>query len=293
MDTLVQIKVIAREPEATVLPLLERAFAAFTAVEATCSRFSPASELSRLAGRVGEPVPVSDLLFEALRFALEVAEATQGAFDPTVGGRLASYGFDRNYRTGERLDTGIDPALPVSYRDIELDAGQRTVRLRQPLQLDLGAVAKGLAIDLAARELAPLRRFVVEAGGDLYASGHNDRDEPWTIGIQHPLRPGETICALRLTDTAVCTSGSYARPSPLRAATHHLIDPGSGLSRLDLLSCTVVAPGAMLADALSTAAFVLGPERGMAFLTEAGVDGLCIDASLQLQMTTKIARHVV
>ena len=113
----------------------------------------------RLTARAGEPVPASAILFEAVRFALAVAEETGGAFDPTVGDRMEARGFDREHRTGRVVPATIAPDAGVSYRDVQLDSAHQTITLRRPLTLDLGAVAKGLAIDAAARELQPFVRF--------------------------------------------------------------------------------------------------------------------------------------
>src|SRR5207302_6629923 len=154
MDTLVSLEVLTSEPEVDVRAALERALAWFRVVERTCSRFDPASELRRLLAAVGTPVEASPLLFEATRFALALAELTDGAFDPTVGHLMERKGFDRNYVSGERVASASAPAEKVSYRDVRLDPLQHTIELRRPLVMDLGAVAKGLAIDLAARELA-------------------------------------------------------------------------------------------------------------------------------------------
>lgn len=290
MDTVVGITVAAPQSPAAEAAI-HRAFQHFAQVEQVCSRFDAASELSQLSLQVGWPVRVSPLLFGAVQFACEMAGFTSGVFDPTVGGMLERFGFDRDYRSGQRRDSGIDPSLAASYRDVLLDPEARTILLQKPLLLDLGAVAKGLAVDLAARELAPLGGFTIDAGGDVYAAGLNADGEPWRIGIQHPLRPDELIWSFSLTDAAVCTSGGYERPSPVARGAHHLVDPRSGSSPTDLLSCTVVAPFAMLADAASTAAFLLGPEQGSAYLDAAGLGGLFIDSSLHLQLTEKMARN--
>jgi thiamine biosynthesis lipoprotein len=104
-------------------------------------------------------------LFSALRFALHVAAASGGAFDPTIGAVVSEAGFNRNYRTGELAVAAGSP--DGSYKDVLFGPGMTTVRLLRPLQLDLGAVAKGLAVDLAARELAPApegRLLIVGAG---------------------------------------------------------------------------------------------------------------------------------
>lgn len=289
MDTVVTITAVTEQPDAEVSALLDRAFDAFRCVEAACSRFDEASELAKLSRQVGRPVPVSPLLFEALGFACAVADLTDGAFDPTVGGRMAANGFNRHYISGERLRPphGLGEA---TFRDLHLDRANQTVTLGRPLGLDLGAVAKGLAIDLAAKELASLSGFAIDAGGDLFVSGANPEGAPWQVGIRHPLHKAETICSFRITDAAICTSGSYERPSPTQPESHHLIDPTTGLSPSDLLSCTVIAPFAMMADAFATAAFVLGPTEGAALLEETDLAGLFIDPSLTIHTTSRMVR---
>jgi len=137
-------------------------------------------------------------------------------------------------------------------------------------------VAKGLAIDLAARELLEFADFSVEAGGDLLVHGHNASGEPWHIGIQHPRAAGLLSDTLDVTDAAVCTSGDYERRAGADQSVGHILDARTGRSVNDLASVTVVAPTAMAADGLSTAAMILGRERGVRFLEEQGVGGLLI-----------------
>jgi FAD:protein FMN transferase len=144
----------------------------------------------------------------------------------------------------------------------------------RPLTLDLGAVAKGLAVDAAARELEPYTNFAIDAGGDLFLGGCNHEGEPWSVGIRHPRIPGELIDRLRVSNQAVCTSGDYERGE-------HILDPRANVAAGAVASATVVAPGAMLADALATAAFVLGPEEGIHLLERMGVEGLLVTADLQ------------
>ncbi|MGE0228981.1 MAG: FAD:protein FMN transferase [Dehalococcoidia bacterium] len=277
MDTTVTIEVgtgESREAEAT----LRRAFAWFQRVETTCSRFDADSELSRLNASSGEPVRVPPLLLEPLGFALALAEETGGAFDPTVGAAMAAAGFDRNYRTGERTDARA--ATDATFRDVIFDRRARQVRLRRPLTLDLGAVAKGFAIDLAARELAGFERVAVSAGGDLLI--RTPDGERFEVGIQHPRDAEALIEVLSLGEGAVCTSGDYQRVS---AGGHHLLDGRCRRPALEAASVTVVASTAMLADGLSTAAFALGPERGLELLVASGVEGVIVTPDLEWHAT--------
>lgn len=286
MGTVVTIQVVGHGEDDTRraerAECVARAAAWFHSIEKCCSRFDSESELRQLTVRVGAPVLVSPMLYEAIRFALTVAEESAGAFDPTVGQRMEARGFDRNYQTGQVVSSGIASSFldGVSWRDVLLDTEAQTVTLLKPLVLDLGAVAKGLAVDVAARELAPFENFAVDAGGDLYLGGHNVDGEPWSVGIRHP-RENSLIETLHVSNTAVCTSGDYERKSATDERVHHIMDARTGESAAALASVTVVAPSAMVADALATAAFALGPADGLRFLERQGVRGLMVTPSLE------------
>jgi thiamine biosynthesis lipoprotein len=216
------------------------------------------------------------MLFEAVRFALSVARETDGAFDPTLGSRLAARGYSRHYVT--RAECSAPGDVEASFRDVVLDEDARTILLTRPLTLDLGAVAKGLAVDTAARELQPYRDFCIDAGGDIFCGGNNPSGRPWSVGIRHPRDRDAIIDRLQVSDCAVCTSGDYERGA-------HIIDPRDDGAAPSLASATVVAPSAMLADALATAAFVLGPEEGIALLDSMGVQGLLVTRSIECLRT--------
>jgi len=296
MGTLVTIHVVggipAPENAGETSQSIDRAFAWFQAVEDCCSRFDSRSELVQLCAQVGDPIAVGPLLYQLVQFALAVAEETGGAFDPTVGRRMEDRGFNRHYRTGEvrRAPESDASVKPVDYRDVRIDSKRKTITLLRPLILDLGAVAKGFAVDLAARELRSFANFAINAGGDLYLSGRNERAEDWSIGIRHPRRDGELIDSIRVSHRAVCTSGDYERRSSAEPGAHHILDPSTGVSPQAVASVTVVAPSAVLADALATAAFVLGPSAGLALFERLGVDGLIITPALERFATRGMAR---
>jgi thiamine biosynthesis lipoprotein len=270
-----------------------RAFGWFGHVEQACSRFDPASELRWLQSQHGKRTKVSPVLFETLRLAVQVARATRGALDPTIGAAMERRGFNRHYVTGETTaTTDVANGARTSYRDIHLDGRSRTVTLLQPLALDLGAVAKGMAIDLAARELQPLGSYSVEAGGDLYVAGQQAPGVDWQVGIQHPRNPQRLIETLGVSNVAVCTSGDYEKRAPVDVSQHHILDPRTQQSAQALASVTVIAPTASLADAISTAVFVLGAKRGVLLLARQGLDGLLITGTGERYATTGFQEHV-
>jgi len=250
----------------------------FDLVERSCSRFEASSDLMQLSQTSGVFTPVSPLLFEVLRVACAVAEASAGAFDPTVGARMHALGFNRPWRGG----AAVVPAAhddDASWRDISLDDTACAVRLARPMQLDLGAIAKGFAIDLAARALAAVAHGAINAGGDLLYRGRNAKGEPWRTAIVHPRNERARLATLTCTapEFAICTSGDYARRT---ARGHHLVDPLQPVatSAARSQSVTLVAPQAAIADGLATAAFVMGPEAGAVLLRTHGVDGCLVGA---------------
>src|SRR5207302_4302428 len=140
MDTDVHVQVISDAPCEAIDPAVQRALAWFDTVERICTRFDRNSEVMQLLDRVGTPVRVSTLLFEVVAFALQLAEQTDGAFDPTIGASLEQLGFNINYKTGQAIESQLD-ADAATFRDVRLDLHARTILLRRPLILDLNAVA--------------------------------------------------------------------------------------------------------------------------------------------------------
>ena len=295
MGTIVTIEVPYAGDDPSEIELrrqaVARGFDWFAYAETHCTRFDSRSELMELSKQVGRPVPVSDLLFQAVQFALTLAASTDGAFDPAIGHEMEDRGFNREYRTGKVVRSSVDSSARATFRDVELDADLKTITLLRPLVLDLGAVAKGMAIDLAAQELRQFENFSIDAGGDLYLAGLNTEGEPWRIGIRHPRLDGEIIDVLGVSDRAVCTSGDYERRHPNESSEHHIVDPGTGTSPSETASVTVVGPNAMLADAVATAVFVLGPTQGIALLNDLGLDGLIISPGLDRYETAGMKEY--
>lgn len=292
MDTVVTIELSRREDDDAARRMLEAAFSWFGEVESVCSRFDPNSELRRLIANWGRPVEVSPLLFHAIDLACRGAEVSKGAFDPTVGPWLERAGFTREHRTGRSLPVGLETDAAGGVQDIELDRQRLTVHLRRPVLIDLGGVAKGLALDLAARELVNAGGFAINAGGDVLVSGSNPEGEAWRVGIRHPREAQSLLCVVALTDGAVCTSGDYERQSPAGKG-HHIIDPATGVPAGAAIAATVIGPSAAAADMLATAALVLGPEEGLALLHEQQVEGLLIDQRLTAAYTRGFQEYLL
>lgn len=262
MDTWVNVQVVSAMPADEVQAAVHRALRWLPAVERAASRFDRNSEVMRLAHRTRKPVPVSRLLLESVSFALELARLSDGLFDPTVGALLEQRGFNENYRGGV-INSGV--SNDATYRDVRVDRATGTITLRKPLVLDLGAVAKGMAMDLVARDLHAqgYADVSVEAGGDVFARGRNVRGEAWQIGIEHPRIEGLLVRTLSVDNAAVCTSADSQRGA-------HIIDARTGEAASGVASVSVIAPTAMMADGLSTVAMLLRPHRARPILEREG-----------------------
>lgn len=292
MGTVVEIKV--DEPDAERYETaVTAAFNAMERIEDLMSLHVPESDVSRLAA-AGGPVRVAPETLEVLQVALEVAAASGGAFDPTLGRLVRLWGFaDGHPRLPEPAE--IEAAIGgPGLAGLEVDGRLVSQKSAKDL-LDLGGIAKGYAIDRAIEVLAAagVRHAAVNAGGDMRLLGERS-GRPWKIGIQHPRQAGEVLGILELGNQAVVTSGDYERAFEQNGVHyHHILDPRTGYPADLCQAVTVVADRTVFADALATAVFVLGPERGMALLNSTpGAEGLIVAADGKISVTPGL-REVV
>jgi len=276
MGTVVEI--VLPEPPADGDALVAAAFTEMRRIEALMSPHLEQSDLWRL-NHSAEPQVVSPETAAVLALGQRIALVSDGAFDMTLGGVKELWDIEGDHPRVPG-DAELASALEgIGPRAIVLD-DTRVTKAVPRLQIDLGGIAKGYAIDRAIAVLrnGGARRASVNAGGDIRLLG--DRGgRPWRIGIQHPRQSGELLATLELAETAVVTSGDYERyfeQDGLRY--HHLFDPATGQPARRCQSVTVVAADAASADALATAAFVLGPERGLELLQRQGAAGVVVDA---------------
>jgi thiamine biosynthesis lipoprotein len=263
--------VVHAASEAAARDAAAAAFARIRALDAVMSDYRPDSEVNRLSATSGAWVPVSDELFAVLALGRDIAEASDGAFDPTVGPLVTLW---REARDAGRLP---DPARVAEARartgwaKLELDASRRAIRLASPgMRLDLGGIAKGFILDAAREALAArgVTRALLEAGGDIVAGRPPPGLPGWRIDVGRA--EGELARrAAALTDAALATSGASAQFVEIDGVRYsHVIDPRTGLGLTHDRLVHVVAPDGATADALATAAGVLGA-AGIAGLRQA------------------------
>lgn len=266
----INVHVGERDPVAAGAAI-EAAFAEIERIEQIMSEWRETSELSQLnAAAGGEMRPLSPELFEVLKRSKEIAELTDGAFDPTFYAFGQLWRFDRGARPPTREQIAEKLTL-VGWTMIELDPVARAGRLAKAgMKVGLGAIAKGYAVDRASQVLAA-RGFVdhiVEGGGDTYVSGTKG-GKTWMVGIQRPDGPG-SVAAIPARDRAVVTSGDYQRYFDYEGVRYaHIFDPRTGWpipQERSAQSITLTAPNATDADAFATAVAVMGPEAGLRFI---------------------------
>lgn len=264
---------------------LERVPVWFAAWERRLSRFRPDSELCRLNERAGTAVPVSPVLRDVVGIALDAARATDGLVTPTLLDQLEVAGYDRTFAA---IRAGMDtaepypgkPAVPDSgaWRHIEIDRHAGTIALPPGVRIDLGGSAKGWAADRAAWLLGRLGPALVDAGGDIAATGPPPGEPGWPIAVADPRHPGASLGLVCLARGGLATSGRDRRRW-LRDGRwhHHLIDPRTGLpAETDVLTATVVAGSAVEAELATKYALLLGADRAIQWLDQRGLGGILV-----------------
>lgn len=240
--------------------------------------YRPHSEVCRINAAAAElPIPVETHLFELLQLAIALHGDTQGAFDITAGPLSKAWGF---YRRAGRIppEQELHAALRcVGSQYLKLDPARRTIHFqREGMEINLGAIGKGYALDRCGELLKQtgIGNFLIHGGqSSILAAGSRlsaHAEKPgWHVALRHPLRPDQELADVWLQDRALGTSGSGQQFFYFEGRRFgHVIDPRSGLSVEGVLSATVLAPTAALADALSTAFFVMGHEQTFEFCRE-------------------------
>lgn len=260
--------------------------AEITAMGAACDRFRPESELSEVNVAEGREVRVSALFAETLRRALEVAGATGGLVDPTVGGALIAAGYDRDLaevRRRGRAPSAV-PHPVAGWQVVEL--ANRVVRIPRGVTLDLGATAKAYAADRAAERAASATGcgVLVALGGDVAVNGPAP-DGGWRIRVTDdhragPDAPGQTVT---ITEGGLATSSlTVRRWWQGDRRVHHIMDPATGApAGAHWRTVSVAAAGCLDANAASTAAMVKGR----------GADGWLAERALPARLT-RLDGHV-
>ncbi|WP_372807749.1 FAD:protein FMN transferase [Pontiella sp.] len=278
MGTTYSVKISGKVKRSLLKQIKQRIDGRLAEINAQMSTWEPDSEISSFnRSRSVQAFPCSEAFASVVERALQLAESTEGAFDPTLQPLLNLWGFGSG---------GEQPAIPS---DDEVAAARKKTGWRKltsrnwaiekaepEISLDLGAIAKGYGVDALARilEQAGLENWFVEIGGEVVVKGLNPDGMPWKIGIQfpttNPMEDGRLQGIVHMTNGAVATSGDYRNYIEEDGVIYsHILDPRSGRAvRSNTASVTVVAPDCMDADGIATALFVMGADAGLAWVED-------------------------
>jgi thiamine biosynthesis lipoprotein len=245
-------------------------------LEAQLTVFRDTSEVSRLNRLAADvPVPVEAGLFDLLALSERLNRDTEGAFDITTGPLIKAWGF---YRRQGRVPGDAELAAArdrVGMTHLRLDPERRTVRyLRRGLEINLGAIGKGYALDRVAEGLRDdwgVPAALLHGGGSSVRALGAPAEDPrgWAVGVRHPWNDEARLAVVRLRDRALGTSAATFQHFEYNGRKlGHVIDPRTGWPAEDVASASVIAPTAAEADALSTAFFILGVDAARRYCAE-------------------------
>ncbi|NSW90832.1 MAG: FAD:protein FMN transferase [Firmicutes bacterium] len=262
---------------------------------------SPDSEVNALNKMAGKgAVSLSQDTIYVLSKAKEYSQLSSGAFDPTVGPLIKAWGISTDKQRVPEEKEIKDLLLLVNYKDLFIDEENLKAKLgRTGQSIDLGGIAKGYAGDEAIKiyKKHGIKSAYINLGGNVVTLGKKPDGTPWKIGIQHPRDvTGKYIGIVEVSDKAVITSGDYERYFEANGKRyHHILDPKTGYpSDSGLISATIITDLSIKGDALSTAVFVLGLEKGMELVESLeGVEGIFITRDKNIYVSSGLRGNFV
>ena len=281
MGTVFAIHLYA-ESELQALSFFEVAFEEVERLEETLSKFRPSSEICRINRLAAtQPVTTDPEVFSLIDRSLRYSEQTAGAFDITVGPLMRTWGFFRaegHLPNAEELSAARER---TGFDKVFLDRGTRTISFVVPtMELDLGAIGKGYAVDQAVeilREEGTRAALVVAGSSTVYALGAPPGEEGWKIHVPDPVDRTRKISSVKLCDQAISTSGSYERFFELDGRRYcHVMDPRTGMPVEGVLQSTLIGSDGAMTDAISNALFVLGVDGNKLLSKFEGVSALSV-----------------
>jgi thiamine biosynthesis lipoprotein len=287
MGTHVTITVATPEsPE--VLFAISAGFSEIDRLEEVLSEWREDSELAKVNRRAGfEPIRVCSELFQVIQMAQDVSVASDGAFDISFAALNGLWKYNaENPRIPAKEEVHKRVRL-VDYRNVALDEAGHSVMLnKRGMRIGLGGIAKGYVVDRVSAVLKEqgFSDHLVDAGGDLYASGKRG-NRNWRVGIRNPRGRG-LYAVVELQDEGMATSGNYEKyffKDGVRY--HHVLDPKTGFPARGTTSVTVIAGSAAEADAYATASFVLGKGKALTMAEREGLEVFVIDEDFNAYAT--------
>ncbi len=252
-------------------------------IEKLISSWDPNSQTSEINRNAGlKPVKIDEELFQLIKRAKTISKLTDGAFDITYASMDRIWKFDGSMKrmpTREAIQKSVEK---VGYENILLDEQQSTVFLKKKgMKIGFGGIGKGYAADKAKRLLIEegVQAGIINASGDMNTWGKQPDGQEWTVAITNPMNKKQAFGLVPITNQAVVTSGDYEKYVNFNGIRYaHIINPKTGYPATGIISVTVFAPGAELADALATSIFVMGKENGLFLINQLPkIDCIIID----------------
>lgn len=249
------------------------AFEEIDRLDRQMSNYSQGSDLTHINRTAAKAkVRVEKELFELLKLALDYSRTTDGTFDITVGPLMKVWGFFKGQGRLPEPNELKTVLAKTGYAHVTLDTRARTIRFdREGVELDLGGIAKGYAVDKAAEILreSGVTAALITCGSSIVAIGAPPGEPSWRVDVSNPLDPSNRLTSIELKDQALSTSGCYEKIFTLNGKTYcHIMDPRTGYPIQEMLSATVLTPRGVDAEVFSKALMVLGVEKAKNFVKQ-------------------------
>ena len=247
---------------------IDTAIAEISRIEKLISSWDANSQTSEINRNAGiKPVKVDKELFDLIERAIGISKLTDGAFDISYASMDKIWKFDGSMTVMPSKEEIISSVEKVGYQNIVLDKKNSTVFLKlEGMKIGFGAIGKGYAADKAKKLLISknVSSGIINASGDMNTWGKQPNGNEWKVAITNPMDKNKVFALLPITNGAVVTSGNYEKYVNFNGKRYtHIIDPRTGYPSTGIISVTVFAPKAELADALATSVFVMGKEAGL------------------------------
>ena len=297
MSTVFRIEV--QSPVEGTQKVVQQAFAEIERLESLLSEWRQDSDISKINAAAGKkPVKVSDDTLRVVDAGLDVSMWSRGAFDLSWAALWGLYDFRPDSIKIPTVQE-IEPRLKlIDYKNIRVSTKYSTVFLKKRgMAIGTGGIAKGYALDHAGAILrgGGINDYMIFGGGQVQVHGKRD-GRPWRVGIQHPRDPTSYFAALESTGASFSTSGDYEHVvfDGSGKRWHHIIDPKTGRPADKSLSVTIMTAEGIYADALSTAAFVLGPEKALKMLSRMAypAEAVIVGVDCKVYMTPKAEKQI-
>lgn len=265
MSTIVQLDVCADYVDDEIDIIFDEVWDRLIEISWRMNVYDAESDVAKVNKSFKAPVSIGSDTYEVLVMAKKYYEKTRGTFDITVWPIIKLWRAAEGKGKMPTEDEILQVKKSLGAQLIDLPDEDHVQVLNSNTMVDLGGIAKGYAIDEAARIFREhnVDRFFIDAGGDIYAGGKNCNDELWKVGIKDPRDTSKIVDIVKISDKAVATSGNYERHFKVGNRTFsHIIDPRSGYPQEAVVSASVIADTAIEADAYATALTVLGNHNG-------------------------------